>query len=75
MGVLGVILALCVVISHGGQLPFVDPIDGNRAVSLFFIISGFYMALALQRVYGFDRAGIRNFYCARIFRIFSTYIL
>lgn len=75
MGVLRVILALCVVVSHGGSLPFLTPFDGNRAVALFFMISGFYMTLALTRVYGFSKPGIQNFFSARFFRIFPIYIL
>jgi peptidoglycan/LPS O-acetylase OafA/YrhL len=74
MGTLRLLLALAVVVAHvqeGGLLglPFFGG-TAYQAVSCFFIISGFYMALVLQTKY---RNNTRAFYRARIIRLFPIY--
>lgn len=65
MGFLRIYLALCVVHAHTGNL-FTWPVPkGNTAVQLFFVISGFYMAMVLSGRY----ATIRDFYKSRWMRI------
>jgi len=51
MGLLRVLLAMAVIISHCGGIPFLRPVSGSTAVEAFFIISGFYMSLILQEKY------------------------
>ena len=48
MGLLRLLLALAVVGAHSG---FAFILEGREAVTLFFIISGFYMALILNESY------------------------
>ncbi len=75
IGVLRFILALAVVITHGGgffDLSISPP--APVAVQAFFIISGFYMSLVL---YGRGKGkyhSIKLFYSNRFFRLFPTYI-
>lgn len=76
MGTLRLLLALAVVVAHvhdGGLLglPFFGS-TAYQAVSCFFIISGFYMALVLQTKY---RTEIKAFYRARIIRLLPIYVL
>jgi peptidoglycan/LPS O-acetylase OafA/YrhL len=51
MGTLRTTLALSVVIWHCGGMYGWFPFNGTACVTLFFIISGFYMALILNRKY------------------------
>ena len=51
MGVLRVLLALFVVIDHSGEPSFFNLPGGVFAVKVFFIISGFYMTMILNRKY------------------------
>jgi peptidoglycan/LPS O-acetylase OafA/YrhL len=72
MGILRLFLAITVVIAHVGQMPYVNAlIGGPQAVQVFFMISGFYMALVLNEKY--DRAG--PFYWARISKLYSFYFV
>jgi peptidoglycan/LPS O-acetylase OafA/YrhL len=67
------LLAAAVVFQHSttpGNLPLVD---GHQAVRLFYIISGFYMALILGKKYPLHRRGLWIFYTNRGARIFSIY--
>jgi peptidoglycan/LPS O-acetylase OafA/YrhL len=68
VGSLRLLLALSVVVWH---LPATTTklVHGGMAVVLFYIISGFYMALVLNERY--ERA--RDFYIARALRIYPTY--
>ncbi len=69
MGFLRLYLALCVVNAHTGNLfPWLAP-RGRHAVELFFIISGFYMAMVLSGRY----ARVRDFYESRWLRIAVPY--
>ena len=48
-------------------------LTGQKAVMCFYIISGFLIALVLDRRYGFDARGTAKFYVARFSRIYSLY--
>ena len=68
MGIFRVILALCVVDAHfPGFLP-VKLFSGKTSVEIFFMISGFYMALAWPK---YSRP--RPFYKSRLTRILPPY--
>jgi peptidoglycan/LPS O-acetylase OafA/YrhL len=68
MGALRLVLALSVVVWHLPNTQ-VKLVHGGSAVILFFIISGFYMALVLNERY----VSAREFYMARALRIFPPY--
>ena len=70
MGVIRLILALAVVLSHmpGSGVNF---ISGGLAVQSFLIVSGFYMALVLDGKYA-DRG---LFYSNRLLRLAPTYLV
>lgn len=71
MGFIRLYLALCVVEAHSGNLiPWAVP-RGRDAVEIFFIISGFYMAMILSERY----ASVRDFYASRWMRIAVPYYL
>lgn len=72
MGLLRLFLAISVVVSHTGPLFGLQLLPGPEAVRIFFMISGFYMALVLDQKYG-DRPLL--FYSNRALRIYPTYWL
>ncbi|HWY10164.1 MAG TPA: acyltransferase [Bacteroidia bacterium] len=84
MGILRFLLALSVIASHasgiGIPLPHGKPypmwatylIDGRQSVALFFIISGFYMAMVLNTKY---QGHTLRFYGNRFLRLWPTYII
>ncbi|MCX6935438.1 MAG: acyltransferase [Verrucomicrobia bacterium] len=73
MGLVRFLLAAAVVFHHS-NVPWNLPIvDGHQAVRLFYIISGFYMALILEKKYPATREGLWLFYTNRAARIFPTY--
>jgi peptidoglycan/LPS O-acetylase OafA/YrhL len=84
MGILRFLLALAVIASHangiGIPLPHEKPypswaifmVDGRQAVALFFIISGFYMAMVLNTKY---QNSTLKFYGNRFLRLWPTYII
>lgn len=75
MGWVRFFLAAAVVFHHS-SVPWSLPIvDGHQAVRLFYIISGFYMALVLDRKYPTAWEGIWLFYSNRALRIFPIYWL
>ncbi len=71
MGALRVFLALCVISAHIGGSPEIRGFFSGSAmaVCVFFCISGFYMALVLNEKY----TGEKEFYIARLFRIYPIY--
>ena len=71
MGILRVYLALCVVMAHSGKIFPWKMHDGSQAVQIFYIISGFYMAMVLSSRY--QRA--RDFYISRLMRIYPPYFV
>jgi len=69
VGILRVYLAVCVISGHvGPALPWLLH-DSKQAVQIFYIISGFYMALVLSQRY----ASPKPFYVSRFLRIFPAY--
>ncbi len=72
MGTLRIILAMAVVLGHCGGFFGYTIASGVIAVQIFYMISGFFMALVLSEkkiVY----ASKRIFYLNRFIRIYSTY--
>lgn len=74
MGVLRTLLAVAVVVTHAGQVFGLPMLPGNYAVEVFFVISGFYMSMVLQRKYRGQNAA-RVFYINRWLRLYPTYII
>jgi peptidoglycan/LPS O-acetylase OafA/YrhL len=72
MGVLRVILALSVVLSHLGGFFGYTIAGGYASVQMFYIISGFYMATILTEKYD-PRDDIAVFYSNRALRIYAAY--
>lgn len=69
MGLLRIYLALCVVAAHAGGSILPWPMhDSVEAVQIFFVISGFYMALISEKY----KSAI-EFYASRFLRIFIPY--
>ena len=71
MGILRVLLAIAVILSHCGAMPVIRPVSGSVAVEAFFIISGFYMSLILQEKY--TPTNFRLFISNRLLRLFPVY--
>ncbi len=75
MGALRIFLAVSVVIWHIPQKT-VTWLHASIAVLLFFVISGFYMAMVVNEKYAGGGEGWRHkFYMARFFRIFPAYLV
>lgn len=70
MGLLRLFLAVSVVVGHTGLLFGLHLLPGNEAVRIFFMISGFYMALILTDRYA-GRPGL--FYSNRLLRLYPAY--
>jgi peptidoglycan/LPS O-acetylase OafA/YrhL len=73
VGLLRLLLALCVVAGHSSSyvFGFIPPIWSTFAVLVFFIISGFYMAMVLDGQY--KGKPVRTFYLSRAARIYPAY--
>ena len=73
MGIIRVFLALAVVYGHiHGKVPGVKWLTGDTAVQVFFVVSGFYMALVLTEKYNTPQARVA-FYKNRLLRLYPTY--
>lgn len=70
MGLIRVMLAMAVVLSHLPMASF-KFLSGGLAVQSFFIISGFYMSLILSGKY----SDTNLFYTNRLLRLFPTYFI
>jgi peptidoglycan/LPS O-acetylase OafA/YrhL len=68
MGVLRFLLALSVAWTHAG-LP--KGLSGDLCVTIFFVISGFYMSMVLSENGAYTN--LRIFYTQRLLRLFPTY--
>ena len=68
MGVIRLYLALCVIAAHSTVILPWGMHTGREAVQIFFIISGFYMALIQQKY-----TSSREFFASRFLRIFIPY--
>lgn len=75
MGYLRIILALSVVIFHTSAVVGYIGINGIVAVHIFFIISGFYMALILKNKYLKSKNRYYTFITNRFLRIYPLYWL
>lgn len=75
MGTIRLLLALAVVIAHLGKLPGwpINLTGGGISVQLFYIISGFYMALVLNEKY--PPGSYWTFISNRFLRLFPTYLV
>jgi peptidoglycan/LPS O-acetylase OafA/YrhL len=74
MGLIRFALALSVVFWHIRGAPF-HLMNAAVAVTLFFIVSGFYMAMVINEKYARDdgQPWIRVFYAARFWRLYPAY--
>jgi peptidoglycan/LPS O-acetylase OafA/YrhL len=72
VGVLRTVLALCVVGEHSGGIFGLPLVPGFIAVQIFYVASGFYMALILTEKY-VGRGAWRAFYVNRFLRLFPIY--
>lgn len=68
MGVLRFLLAFSVMWTHGG---LAHGLSGDLCVTIFFVISGFYMAMVLSEKDSYNR--LATFYSQRMLRLFPTY--
>ncbi len=73
MGALRYLLAISVVVAHSGPIFGLDLVGGRAAVEIFFMISGFYMALILKQKYDSGIRGYKLFLTNRILRIYPLY--
>jgi peptidoglycan/LPS O-acetylase OafA/YrhL len=70
VGIIRVLLALSVLISHSGPILGFKGVGGLVAVESFYIISGFYMSMVLAQKY---RRQYRLFITNRMLRLFPIY--
>lgn len=73
MGFIRLYLAISVVLFHIGARDLIPTVDGGFAVSCFFVLSGFYIALGLNERY-ITSGHNMEFYTGRILRLWPTYI-
>lgn len=71
MGLIRLLLAISVITVHASPIFGLNFIQGQLAVEVFFMISGFYMALILSEKYTNTKTFITN----RFLKIFPTYWL
>jgi peptidoglycan/LPS O-acetylase OafA/YrhL len=69
MGLFRTLLAISVLITHSGPVFGVKLLNGDMAITLFFVVSGFLMSLILTEKY----ASVRLFYLNRLLRIFPPF--
>lgn len=74
MGLLRFYLAACVMFAHTASFPFPIGISPQSAVMIFFIISGFYMAILLNKIY-IGPGSKFAFYFNRFFRLWPIFII
>lgn len=72
MGLIRLLLAVSVVIAHSTSIFGLNFIGGQLAVEVFFIISGFYMALILSEKYN-KNTNHKYFLTNRLLKIFPVY--
>ena len=71
MGLLRLLLAISVLMAHARISGIFRGFGGENAVEIFFMISGFYIALILDNSY----PNLRLFYFNRILRLYPIYFL
>ena len=74
MGILRLFLALSVVAGHtSSRVLGIPTIDASAAVSLFFLISGYYMSMVINTKY--LKVPVKIFYLSRMLRLFPMYFV
>ena len=73
MGILRILLAISVVLSHSSSIFRVSFVGGPLAVQAFFIISGFYMSLILNEKYIGVNNSYKLFISNRFLRLYPMY--
>lgn len=74
MGSIRLVLALSVAIWHIPNPPF-HWLNASVAVTSFYIVSGFYMAMVINQKYASDdRPWVMRFYLARLLRLYPVYL-
>lgn len=74
MGLLRLLLAVSVVVTHSGSIFGLQFVGGATAVQAFFIISGFYMGLILNEKYT-ESSSYFLFISNRMLRIFPIFLI
>lgn len=75
MGSIRTLIAIAVVVAHSGPIFEIDItrfVGGKIAVQMFYMISGFYMALVLNTKYNFKNSYV-TFITNRFLRLFPSY--
>ena len=72
MGILRTLLAISVVISHTESIAGFRFVGGMMAVQVFFMISGFYMAMILSQKY-VGKGSYLLFITNRFYRLFPIF--
>jgi len=72
MGLIRLLLAISVITAHSSTIFGLNFIQGQMAVEVFFMISGFYMALILTEKYT-KKSDYKLFISNRFLKIFPTY--
>jgi len=72
MGLIRLLLAISVIAAHSSNIFGLNFIQGQMAVEVFFMISGFYMALILTEKYN-KKSDYKLFIGNRFLKIFPTY--
>jgi len=75
MGLIRFMLAISVVIAHTSDLFGFGFVGGEMAVKIFFMISGFYMALILNEKYIGANSSYWLFLKNRLLRLYPLYFL
>lgn len=76
MGFLRLFFAVAVVAAHAGPIFGIALVSGRTAVECFFVISGFYMAMVLEKKYlRLPTRAWRTFMGARLLRLLPIYAL
>lgn len=70
MGLFRLVLAFCVVLSHGLNVP-IPAAGADIAVQTFYIVSGFYMALVLTEKY----SHFSSYFTNRLLRLYPAYFV
>jgi peptidoglycan/LPS O-acetylase OafA/YrhL len=71
VGILRILLALAVVVGHVSNISLLGIMTPQEAVRIFFVISGFYIALILNKKYD----SLYLFYSNRFARLYPAYAL
>jgi peptidoglycan/LPS O-acetylase OafA/YrhL len=74
MGLIRLLLAISVITAHSSTIFGFNFIQGQMAVEVFFMISGFYMALILTEKYN-KKSDYKLFISNRFLKIYPTYWL